>query len=323
MTDPWLWRRPERVATLAFMVGTLASSSALGVAAISAEGQGYGAADIARSSVFGWFVVLTTGIPVIAWGLVVRVALWLRRGFDVALIVVAALAMTVLTLFAVMVGGGQHGQSTALQSSLGLIVAMLLDALRVASFFPVAALVRRARNGDAAPIDVAAAAWAWALAFASTGALIGPGIVFQMPAALMILPAAAGLVHVYARASHPVAEEDASPARATVLRGLGRGALPLAIAAALLVPFRLYEQISTTRNLAQMAIFKARLAHECKVVPAGQEGDVSLWLVDCGRVTGPTLGWDEREHILLRDEQLFQRVPRLRSVPSISTAQPR
>src|SRR5690349_18878380 len=124
---PWLWRRPERGATLAFMIGTLASASALGVAANSAETQGYGPGDVARLSFFLGFTVLTTAIPVLVWGLVVRIALGLRRGLDVGLIVTAAVAMKILTLFAVLLASGQHGQSTTLQSVLGLIVAVFLD----------------------------------------------------------------------------------------------------------------------------------------------------------------------------------------------------
>lgn len=82
----------------------------------------------------------------------------------------------------------------------------------------------------------------------------------------------------------------------------------------MLLPVRLYEQ-SITRNSAVIAIYAHGIAGHCDVRRAGHDGDVSLWLVDCGSNKGPTVGWDEREHVLLQGEQLYQRVPRLRSGP--------
>jgi hypothetical protein len=328
-TRSWLLRQPEWVATVAFMVGTLAGASALGVAAISAEGQGYGPGDIARSSMFFRFTVLTTLGPVLVWGLVVGIALWLRRGLDVGLVVVASVAMTAVMLFAAMISGGPHGQSTMLCSMSGLIVAVLLDALRIASFLGVARRVKRLRDGDAEQdaLDVAAAAWGWALGWSLIGTLVGPGVAFQIPAALMLVAALTGLASVHALASRRVDEEPPTVARdrarGVVLRGLRAGALPLAIAGALFVPLRLFEQLSTTRNPAVMAIFQSPFARHCDVAPAGREGEISLWLIQCSSPVGRTIGWDEREHVLLTDEKLFERVPRLRSAPPAGSASSR
>jgi hypothetical protein len=116
---PWLFSRPERSAAVAFMTGTLASAAALGVAASSAEGQGYTTADLLSQSTFPGFAVLTVAVSVVVWGLVVRLALSLRRGLDTGLVVAAVVAMTLLSIFEAMISAGRHGQSTLLQSSRG------------------------------------------------------------------------------------------------------------------------------------------------------------------------------------------------------------
>jgi hypothetical protein len=61
----------------------------------------------------------------------------------------------------------------------------------------------------------------------------------------------------------------------------------------------------------------------CDVHAAGREGDISLWLADCPGKKNFTISRDERERALLRDEQLFERVPRLRPAPPDATNQPR
>ncbi|MFT3763975.1 MAG: hypothetical protein QM820_00380 [Minicystis sp.] len=317
---PWLFRRAERAAALAFVVGTVASQSALGIAARSAEDQAYGPADILNHAPSLWFTVLSVAIPAVVWGIVIRIALSLRRGFDTALVVVAAVALTMLSLFEAMVAGGRHGQSTILQSVPGWLVAVLLDALRAASFGGVAALVQRVADGDEeyGPLDAAAAAWAWAAVFSLIGALLGPGVLFQVPSLLMLAVALAVLIRIHAVAVQHAGAEDLAKARAgarSLLRRSARaGVLPLAIAGGLAVPVRLYEQIATTRNPAMMAIFKSHVADNCDLSTAGREGDIRLWLVQCG-ASERMVGWDERARELLLDEKLYQRVPRLRSLP--------
>jgi len=330
-TLSWLWRRPARAATLAYALGTLASSSALGVAAMAAEGHGYSASDIFRFPFFAWFTALSILASVLWGGTVVRLALALPT-FDTALVVFGAIAMTVVTLFEalVMVAGGRHGESRFLASTVGLVLALFLDAVRIASFIGVAELVKRERDGDAdcTPLDVSAAACAWTAAVALIGLLIGPGLVFQAPAAVVLVFALSGLlrVHTLLRAAAIAEGDDAVHARGRVRAALltrgGTGALLVCIVGAALVPYRLYEQITRTRNPALIAIFKADAAHPWEVIPAGREGDVSLWLVDCGnqKMGCPTIGWDERQQVLLQHEKLFERVPRLRTGPANSPA---
>jgi hypothetical protein len=113
----------------------------------------------------------------------------------------------------------------------------------------------------------------------------------------------------------------AQPALA-LRRGVRTGAVALVIGGAVVVPYRLHEQVTRTRNPALIGIFKSHVADPCSVLPAGREGDVSIWLVECGSAYGPIVGWDERAHLLLRDEKLFERVPRLRSVPPYGTTNP-
>jgi hypothetical protein len=155
-------------------------------------------------------------VSVVVWGLVVRLALSLRRGLDTGLVVAAVVAMTLVSAFEAMISAGRHGQSALLQSSLGWFVALLLEALRALSFGYAARTAQAASAGDAeiGPLDAAAAAWAWAWAWSLVGALVGPGVAFQVPAAGMLAAALACLVHIHALAVRGATEGEPAQVRA-------------------------------------------------------------------------------------------------------------
>jgi hypothetical protein len=317
---PWLFRRPERAATAAFVVGTLASTSALGMAAISAETQGYEARDLLRHDVFAWFAVVTPLIHAAVWSVAVRVSFSARRGAT-ALVGVTSVGTLLLSIFEAVISGGPHGQSNMLQSGIGLLVAIVLDGIRVATFLSVARWVERTVGGDTArgPLDVAAAAWAWAAVWSLMGALIGPGIAFQAPSAILLAVALVVLSRLFLVAALPTGDETKAEAKTRALRivrgGFAEGALAVAIFAAAFVPLRLYEQIHTTRDPGVMAIFRADRHSPATVEHAGREGEIRLYALRYN-TQDEMVGWDERARVLLRGEALYERVPRARPAPS-------
>lgn len=298
----WLWHRPERAAAWAFALGSAAGAASLGVLAMIAESWAF--SPRVRLEALQFTGALAAELVVggaIAGGLA-RSAISLGRGWANALLALTCLAATLLSASVIILDGASH---PPFSPTVGLLLSVLLVPALVLSFGPVLRLARRVRwqATDRGPLDVSAAACAWAAMVALIGVVLAPGPYFLGTSALGLLAAAFGLYRSSALAG--------VEARATLRRGLRTGAMWVVLGGVVLVPARLFEQ-RTTRNPAVIAIHKSGLAGHCEVRGAGREGDVSLWLVDCGSVTGPMIGWDEREGIVLEREKLYARVPRLR-----------
>jgi hypothetical protein len=319
---PWLFARPERVATLAFMLGTLASAGALGVGPLDAETLGMSAGEVLRDRPYLPFVLVTIGVRVVGWGAVVRCALSLRGNDRVLIGAVSALALF-FSLFEAMISGGGHGHSQMLASGLGTVIGIFLDPLRALSFIAVARLTQRAADGDpeVTAHRASAAAFAWAAVWALASAIVGVAVVFQLPAAVAGVIALAGLVAVYRRAARPRGEGDASASRARAREesgsGIVDGAFAVGLAALLFVPIRLYEQIHMTRNEGAIAVFRSDRGLPGDVEVDGREAGLLLFKVTYNSQID-YLGWDEGKRVLVKGEALFARVPRTRPVPTAS-----
>lgn len=316
---PWLLARPERAAALAFMLATLASASALGPGPLDAETLGMSAAGVLRDDRYLSFVLVTTAVRVIGWGLVVRYALSLR-GSDRVLIGFASVGALLFSLFETMLSGGGHGQSRMLASGVGLLVGIFLDPLRALSFAAVAALTQRAADGDpevSAP-RAAAAAFGWAAVWSLMSALVGVAVVFQIPAVLALAVALAGLASARRLAARPAGEEDAADARARARKQLGEavvdGAFAVGVAAVIFVPIRLYEQLHLTRDEGAIAVLRDDAHRPGEVTVEGREAGLRLFKSHYG--AGSYLGWDEEKRVLVKGEALHARVPRTRPVPT-------
>jgi hypothetical protein len=312
-----LWDRPERVAAWAYALGTVAAASSLGIFAMVEEQSNHFAGAGSEERTLAGAHAAALVVEAAVWGGLVRAAVSVRGRTASALLTSASVVAGLLTLFAIIASGVSHGPPSMYPTA-GVVIALVLDAALVLSFRPVLRLARRVRRGgtEQGALDVSAAGCAWAAALATLGLVLVPGPRFWIPCAFVLLAAFFGGYRVFS-----LAREGGDPKpRALLLRGLALGATRVALAALVLVPLRLHEQ-ATTRNPAIIAIYD-HVTSYCDVRPAGREGDVSLWLVDCGSSLGPTVGWDERTHTLLQDEKLYERVPRLRSVPPYSTARP-
>jgi hypothetical protein len=321
---PWLLARPERAATLAFMLAALASASALGPAPLDAETLGMNAGSILGDGRYLSFVLVVVGVRVIGWGLIGRYALSLRGNGGV-LVGIAAAAALFFSPFETMLTGGAHGQSQMLSSGLGLLVGIFLDPLRALSFASAARLTQRAAGGDpeVTAAQAAAAAFGWAAVWSLASTLVGVGVVFQLPAAVALLVSLAALVSVHRFTARPLGDEDPPAARARARKHLGEGlvdgAFAVSLAALLFVPIRLYEQLHTTRDEAFIAVLHDDPHRPGDVTREGREAGLRLFKADYG--PQPTyLGWDEEKRVLLKGEALHARVPRTRPVP---TALPR
>ena len=322
----WLWHRPERAVTSAFMLGASLGAGSLGVFAMIVEQSAYAPTSGAKQLTLAGQLAAVRVLEAIVWGALVRAIFALAKDYAAPLLGFVCVVSVLITSAATVFFGIAHSPPS-LSPGIGLVIAALvLTPALLFSFSPVLKLAGDARSGDldVSPLEIAAAAWAWAAIVAAVGIVLAPGPYFGVSSGLAFTVAVFGLTRVYTLAQAGVEDRDLARthARALIRRSIRVGATRFALLSAVLLPMRLYEQ-SITRNPAVIAIYAQGIAGHCDIARAGHEGDISLWLVDCGSNKGPTVGWDEREHLLLRDEQLFQRVPRLRSVPQISTAQPR
>ena len=315
--------RPEWIATWTFVLGNVGGASSLGVFAMSLEQMGSRLRSDAAQSAFGGAFLATTVFQVLVWAFVLRASIVLRPVWAALLLGLVGLMASAVSAGGVLLFGIDH-PPPSLFPTVGSAFAVLLAPALLLSFLPVLVLARRVHEGvpGQRTSDVTTAGLVWAIAVSALGISLAPALGFTVLSALVLILAAVSLRRSFASVNESDPALADQSARATLLRGLRTGGLGIALLSLLLLPLRLRER-SITQNPAVLAIYAQGIAGHCDVRRAGHEGDISLWLVDCGSNKGPTIGWDEREHLLLRDEQLFQRVPRLRSVPQISTAQPR
>lgn len=324
----WLWHRPERAVTWAFILGTVAAAASLGAFAMVEEKSNsfVGSPEWAHKLLLAHVGALL--LEAIVWGAVIRLALSLALGWrGIALLLGASCVVaTLLSMFAAVASGISEGRSS-LSPTGGILFTFVLDAALLLSFVPILRLARHVIRGgsEVRALDVAATGFAWTSVVATVGVVLVPAPYFRIPCVLALAAGLFGLCRATMLARAEDVDEDAASRQARFRKSLRRnvttGVARVGLAALVLIPLRLHEQ-SITRSPALIAIYD-RVTSLCDVVPAGREGDVSLWLVDCGSVTGPTVGWDERAGVLLQDEKLFERVPRLRSVPPYSTSKPR
>lgn len=292
-------RRAARARTAAwtFAIGSGPAAAALGVFAVLVEQLGSTRFDANEQMKLAGLIVGSVVMSAVVWGLIARAALALRGGWARVLLIVSGFAASAIAFVAIVFTGLEH-TAPSLYPTAGSFVALFLSPLLVVSFVPVLRLARRGSAGDADPntFDVSAAGYAWAAAVAVIGCVLAPGPHLAVTSVLGLGCAVFGLHRVYAR----------TRSRATLLSGIRTGVPRIALAALLIIPLRLHEQ-TTTRNPAVIAVYRSGHAGRCDVRAAGRHGDISLWLVDCGSNTGPTLGWDERAHVLLEEEELRAR----------------
>ncbi len=313
----WIWHHPARAAAWAFALGGAGGAASLGALAAISEEWAYAPESRAEALRFAAGIAGAVVVGGAIWGGVVRAAVSLRGSLAKGLLAVALLAGSVLAALAIVIDGVEH---PPISPTAGLLFAVFLSPLLLVSFVPVLRLARAAHAGAAGrELEVSAAGCAWAAVVAAVGVTLAPGPYFGAASGLALAAALFGLYRVYALARGE--GTDGGRARATLVGGLRAGATGFALVSVVVVPLRLHEQ-AFTRYPGVMAISRRGIAGRCDLRAAGREGDVSLWLVDCGSSTGPTLGWDERAGGVLRDEALFERVPRLRSVPPYGTARP-
>lgn len=314
---------PEWAATWTFVLGNVGGASSLGVFAMSMEQMGSRLHGDAVQSAFGGAFLATTVFQVLVWAFVLRASILLRPIWAVLLLSLVGLMASAVSAGGVILFGIDH-PPPSLFPTVGSAFAVLLAPALLLSFLPVLFLARRVHQGvpGQRTFDVTTAGLIWTIVVSALGISLAPAFGFTVLSALVLILAAFWLWRSFASANESDPALAGQSARSTLLRGLRAGGIGMALLSVLLLPLRLRER-SITQNPAVIAIYAQGIAGHCDVRRAGQEGDISLWLVDCGSTTGPAVGWDEREHVLLRDEQFFERVPRLRSVPQISTARPR
>jgi hypothetical protein len=316
---------PERAVVWTYVLGGVIGATSLGVIAISVDETGAArVGDTAQQLLWGGILV-ATAVQAVVWALLLRAAMSLRAPWAGVLLFVAGLAPSALEIAGIL-HFELHPPRPSLFPWAGAAFAIFLSPILLLSFAPVFALARRVRTGatteDAR--DVVAAGLAWAAAVAALSLALAPGLGFMAISTAAVVVAVIRLERALSRV-RPL-DDDASrarpPSRGPLFRTLRRGGSSVALLSLVLVPLRVYERIGAS-NPAINVIYERGLAPYERVRPAGREGDISLWVIDHGTYCGAPIGWDERDHLLLRDEQLIQRVPRLRSVPQISTAQPR
>ncbi len=310
-------RRPARAAIEAFLLGSVVGATPLGAVAMGMEKTGD-----ATSPFLGIVLIVAMLAQGIFWALLLRLSMrWRAFGASV-LLVVACLGSTLFAAVGTIFGGIAHSPPS-LFPIVGSVVAVILSPLLLLSFLPVLALARRERASsfEQSTVEVSLAGLAWAAAVAAIGLLLAPGPVLAVIAALSLVLALAELrkAHALVLSLSYEAADPRSVARSALLRGLRRGLPGVLLFALVLVPLRVREQL-TTRNPAILAIYAKGRAGHCDVRPAGREGDVSLWLIDCGSIKGPMIGWDEREKVLIEGERLLARVPG--ATTSVSTGTP-
>ena len=308
-----------------YVLGGVVGATSLGVIAIGVEETGITTlGDTAQQLLWGGILV-AMAVQAVVWALLLRAAMSLRAAWAGMLLFGAGLAPSALGI-TVILHFKLHLPRPSLFPWTGAAFAIFLSPILLLSFSPVFAFARRVRAGAATEDarDVVVAGSAWAAAVAALGVALAPGLGFGAISTSAVVVAVTSLERALSR--HRPSDDDASrarpPSRVRLFRALRRGGSGVALLSLVLVPLRVYERIGAS-NPAINVIYERGLAPYERVRPAGREGDISLWVIDHGRYSEAPIGWDEREHILLRDEQLFQRVPHLRSVPQISTAQPR
>jgi hypothetical protein len=298
-----------------YVLGGVVGAMPLGVIAIGVEETGTAMLGDTARQVLWVGILVAMAVQAIVWALLLRAAMSLRAVWAGVLLFVASLAPSALGTFGIL-HFKLHPPGPSLFPWTGAAFAIFLSPILLLSFSPVFALARRVRAGASAEeaSDVVIAGSAWAAFVAALGLVLAPGLGFGAIATAAAVVAVINLERARSRA-HP-------PSRGRFFRDLLRGGAGVALLGLVLVPLRVHERIGAS-NPAINVIYERGLAPYERVRPAGREGDISLWVIDHGRYSDAPIGWDEREHILLRDEQLFQRIPHLRSVPQISTAQPR
>lgn len=288
---------PARAAAWTFAIGSGPAAAALGVLGVVAEHTGYVQFGVDAQLRRAGYLAASVAVSAVVSGLLARAALSLRGGWATALLIALSFASAVIASYAIIFSDLEH-RAPSLSPTAGALVALFLTPILVVSFLPVLRLARRAHAGDAglSALDVSAAGYAWAAAVAMMGCALAPGPHLAITSALGLGCSVLGLYRTYAR----------TRSRATLLGGMRTGLPRIALMALLIVPLRLHEQ-ATTRNPAVIAIYRGGHAGRCEVRAAGRHEDVSLWLVDCGSVKGPMLGWDERAGVLLEGEELRAR----------------
>jgi hypothetical protein len=294
------------------MLGTIAAACSLGVLVLAEEQQAFVALYPGRARGLVPALVVVLVAEAVVWGVIIRLAVGARRGWALALLGGSCAIASLLALCATVIAGIDHTYPS-LFPKIGSLIAVVADVALLLSFVPVLRLARRvpALGVAEGQLDVSAAACAWTAAVGGVSLAIAPWPYFFTPCAVVVLLALLGGRRTYVLA---LAGGERSQARATMRRGFGAGAAHVLLAGAFILLLRLSEQ-SMTRNPAVIGIYARGLAGRCEVDGAGHEGDISLWLVDCGSWRGAPIGWDERARVVLQDEQLYQRVPRLRPAP--------
>jgi hypothetical protein len=292
----------------------MCGAASLGVFAIEAELQ----VDTRSPGVFGFISFAAMAVQAFIFYLVIRAAVRTAGLGPGLFIYFFAIVSGVLSLFWIAVSNSDH-PPPSLFPKLASIFAILLTPILFISFAPVLMLARDVRRGETerGTRDVAAAGDSWAAVVSALGTVLAPGGVFAFLSGMGLVVAAVRLKNSY---DHELNEVDdraiaRSQARALLLRGLRTGGLWIGLIGLVMVPVRFYER-TTTWNPAVIAIYRQGIAGHCDVRRAGREGNISLWLVDCGSNTGPLVGWDEQTETLLRDEALYARVPRVRAQPA-------
>lgn len=299
------------------MLGASLGAGSLGVLAMVVEQSAYAPASGEKQLTLAGQLAAVRIVEAIFWGTLIRATFALARDYAAPLLGFVCVVSVLITSSATVFFGIAHSPPS-LSPGVGLVIAaLLLTPALLFSFSPVLKLAGNARSGDldVSPLEIAAASWSWAAIVSAVGLILAPGPYFGVVSGLAFAVALVGLARIYklARSGGEDRDQVRTHARALLRRGIRVGATRFALLSAVLLPVRLHEQ-SMTRNSAVIAIYAHGIAGHCDVRRAGHEGDLSLWLVDCGSNTGPMVGWDEREHELFQGEQLYQRVPRLRPV---------
>jgi hypothetical protein len=305
-----LWHHPARAAAWTFALGTLASTGSLGIFAILVEGQAYlpgsTAAGVKHAALLSaWVLANASG-----WGALMYATVSERDNKGGGMLGAFSVLAGLVTL-GLLVSGGDHQGRPSLSPGFGMLFAVMLDGVRNATFGPIRALAQQAQRGDGDPLEAATAGSVWSALISAYGILLAPGPYSAAPSVLGAVASCAGLVHIFLLARSR--GEGPPHAGMTMLRGLTMGGTFAVVLGLVLVPLRLHEQ-SVTRNPAVLAIYHHKQGRygACEVKPAGREGDVSLWQLDCHGGWAPVVGWDERRRVALDEDELYERVPRVR-----------
>jgi hypothetical protein len=312
-------RRPSRAAIEAFLLGTVIGATPLGAVAMGLEKSGD-----TGSAFEGTLLVVAMLAQGIFWALLLRVALrW--RAFRAGVLLVVACLVSILFAAVGTVFGGIAHTSPSLFPIVGSIVAVVLSPILLLTFLPVLILARRERASifEQSTVEVSLAGLSWAAGVSALGLVLAPGAFLSFIGVLSLALALAELRKAHALVLS-LSYEAANPERAAreaLIRGLRRGLPGVLLFALVLLPLRVREQF-ITRNPAVLAIYEQMRIGYCDVRPAGSEGEVSLWLIDCGSSKGPMIGWDEREKVLIQGERLLARVPGATTTVSTGTPLP-